>query len=132
MINAEKMIDELIKSIDNAENVKIIKAYPFSDKPTRITKAYIAVGVKAIKLEPYQIDYPDMAGEFMLSADLFCPLKWNSSELIMLFSKLCTAVEKYNITSIKTGEITADTNTQAYRLKTAITFYNKFDFGGDA
>lgn len=132
MINTEKMIDELMNSIDDAENVKIIKAYPFSDKPTRITKAYIAVGIKEIRLEPYQIDYPDKTGELIISADLFCPLKWDSSELIRLFSKLCAAVEKYNITSIKAGEITADTNTQAYRLKTAITFYNEFDLGGDA
>lgn len=132
MINTEKMIDELMNSIDDTENVKIIKAYPFSDKPTRITKAYIAVGIKEIRLEPYQIDYPDKTGELIISADLFCPLKWDSSELIRLFSKLCAAVEKYNITSIKAGEITADTNTQAYRLKTAITFYNEFDFGGDA
>lgn len=132
MINTEKMIDELRNSIDDTENVKIIKAYPFSDKPTRITKAYIAVGIKEIRLEPYQIDYPDKTGELIISADLFCPLKWDSSELIRLFSKLCAAVEKYNITSIKAGEITADTNTQAYRLKTAITFYNEFDFGGDA
>lgn len=132
MINTEKMIDELMNSIDDTENVKIIKAYPFSDKPTRITKAYIAVGIKEIRLEPYQIDYPDKTGELIISADLFCPLKWDSSELIRLFSKLCDAVEKYNITSIKAGEITADTNTQAYRLKTAITFYNEFDFGGDA
>lgn len=132
MINTEKMIDELMNSIDDTENVKIIKAYPFSDKPTRITKAYIAVGIKEIKLEPYQIDYPDKTGELIISADLFCPLKWDSGGLIRLFSKLCAAVEKYNITSIKAGEITADTNTQAYRLKTAITFYNEFDFGGDA
>lgn len=132
MINTEKMIDELRNSIDDTENVKIIKAYPFSDKPTRITKAYIAVGIKEIRLEPYQIDYPDKTGELIISADLFCPLKWDSSEIIRLFSKLCAAVEKYNITSIKAGEITADTNTQAYRLKTAITFYNEFDFGGDA
>lgn len=132
MINTEKMIDELMNSIDDTENIKIIKAYPFSDKPTRITKAYIAVGIKEIRLEPYQIDYPDKTGELIISADLFCPLKWDSSELIRLFSKLCAAVEKYNITSIKAGEITADTNTQAYRLKTAITFYNEFDFGGDA
>ncbi len=132
MINTEKMIDELRNSIDDTENVKIIKAYPFSDKPTRITKAYIAVGIKEIRLEPYQIDYPDKTGELIISADLFCPLKWDSGELIRLFSKLCAAVEKYNITSIKAGEITADTNTQAYRLKTAITFYNEFDFGGDA
>lgn len=132
MINTEKMIDELRNSINDAENVKIIKAYPFSDKPTRITKAYIAVGIKEIRLEPYQIDYPDKTGELIISADLFCPLKWDSSELIRLFSKLCAAVERYNITSIKAGEITADTNTQAYRLKTAITFYNEFDFGGDA
>lgn len=113
MINTEKMIDELRNSIDDTENVKIIKAYPFSDKPTRITKAYIAVGIKEIRLEPYQIDYPDKTGELIISADLFCPLKWDSSELIRLFSKLCAAVEKYNITSIKAGEITADTNTQA-------------------
>lgn len=132
MINTEKMIDELKNSIDDTENVKIIKAYPFSDKPTRITKAYIAVGIKEIRLEPYQIDYPDKAGELIISADLFCPLKWDSGELIRLFSKLCAAVERYNITSIKAGEITADTNTQAYQLTTSITFYNEFDFGGDA
>ena len=70
-------------------------------------------------------------GELTVSADLFCPLKWDSSELTKLFSKLCTAVEKYNITSISAENITADTNTQAYMLKTSITFYNKFDFGGD-
>lgn len=131
-MNTEKIIDELMNSFHNAENVKVIKAYPFSDKPTRITKAYIAVGIKEIRLEPYQIDYPDQAGELIISADLFCPLKWDRDELIRLFSRLCTAVEKYNITSIKAGEITADTNIQAYRLKTTITVYNEFDFGGDA
>ena len=131
MINTEKIVDELINSIGNIENAKIIRAYPNKDKPTKITKAYIAIKIKEIKLEPYQIDYPYKAGELTVSADLFCPLKWDISELTKLFSKLCTAVEKYNITSISAENITADTNTQAYMLKTSITFYNKFDFGGD-
>lgn len=131
MINAEKIVDDMINSIGNIENAKIIRAYPNKDKPTKITKAYIAIGIKEMKLEPYQIDYPCKTGELTLSADLFCPLKWDSSELTKLFSKLCIAVEKYNITSIKTENITADMNTQAYMLKTTITFYNKFVFGGD-
>lgn len=131
MINYEKIIDNFIESIGNTDNVKVIRAYPHKDKPTKITKAYIAVGIKEIKLEPYQIDYPDKAGEITLSADLYCPLKWESTELIKLFSHLCSAVEKYNIASIKTEAITADMATQAYLLKTEVTFYNKFDLGGD-
>ncbi len=105
MINTEKIVDELINSIGNIENAKIIRAYPNKDKPTKITKAYIAIKIKEIKLEPYQIDYPYKAGELTVSADLFCPLKWDSSELTKLFSKLCTAVEKYNITSISAENI---------------------------
>lgn len=131
MINAEKIIDELINSMGNTDNLKVIRAYPYKDKPTRITKAYIALSIKEINLEPYQIDYPDKAGELTLSANLFCPLKWDSIELTKLFSKLCTAIEKYNITSIKADKITADMTTQSYMLKTAITLYNEFDFGGD-
>lgn len=131
MINYEKIIDSFIESIRNTDNVKVIRAYPSKDKPTKITKAYIAVGIKEIKLEPYQIDYSDKAGEITLSADLYCPLKWESTELIKLFSHLCSAVEKYNIVSIRTEAITADMTTQAYLLKTEVTFYNKFDFGGD-
>ncbi len=131
MINAEKIISDIINNIGDTDNTKVIRAYPSKDKPTKITKAYIAVGIKEIKLEPYQIDYPDKAGEITLSADLYCPLKWDSNELTRLFSHLCSAVKKYNITSISTGAITADMTTQAYLLKTTITLYNKFDFGGD-
>lgn len=132
MMNTEKAIDNLINCIGSIENTRIIKAYPNNNKPTKITKAYIAIGIKEIKLMPYQLDYPDKAGELTMSADLFCPLNWDSNELTKLFSKLCTAVEKFNITSISTEEVTADMTTQAYMLKTTITFYNEFDFGGDA
>lgn len=134
MIKTEKIMDKLINEIssdDNFKNVKIIKAYPSCDKPTRISRAYIAMGIMGMNLEPYQMDYPDQAGELTIFADLFCPLKRNSDELTKLFSRLCSMLQKYNITAIRTEQITADTNTQAYQLKTAITFYNKFDFGGE-
>ena len=134
MIKTENMIDELIntiKSDDSFKDVKIIKAYPSYDKPTRLSRAHIAIGIMKMNLEPYQIDNPEKAGELTIFADLFCPLKWDNSELTKLFSRLCSAVQEYNITSIQAEKITADSNTQAYQLKTTITFYNVFDFGGD-
>ncbi len=135
MIKAEKMIDELmntIKSDNRFKDVKIIKAYPNYDKPTRLSRAHIAIGIMKMNFEPYQIDDSEKAGELTIFADLFCPLKWDNSELTKLFSGLCNTIAKYNITSIQAEKITADANTQAYQLKTTITFYNAFDFGGDA
>lgn len=134
MINTENIIDTLIENLkkDNGfENVKLIKAYPNYDKPTRLSRIYIAMGIMEMNLAPYQMDYPAQAGELTIFADLYCPLKWDSGELTKLFSKLCNAVKGYNPTSIRAEKITADAVTQSYQLKTAITFYNEFDLGGE-
>lgn len=134
MIKADEIIDKIIDTLKNKscfDEAKIIKAYPNSPKPTRLNNVYISIGLKNINLEPYQIDYTDKAGELTISADLFCPLKWESKILVELFSRLCSALSKYNIIAINSEGLIADTDTQAYLLKTNITFFDKFEFGGD-
>ncbi len=123
------LIDE-IKNDSYFSDMKIVNAYSALQKPTRLSRVYIALGVCEISLEKNHIDFTDKAGDVSVFADIFVPLNsdFNVSEI---FSRLCKVLNYYNISSIKAQTITSDRDIEAILLKTVFTFSDEISFGGD-
>jgi hypothetical protein len=134
MMNINSLLDDMLEKINaNSffDDMKIIKAYPCSVKPTRLNNVYISLGINKIDIKPYEIDDVNKAGEVSVFADIFVPIRMDNACMSEIFSRLCTVLEEYNVIGISADRITADNDIQAYVLKTSITFSDEVIFGGE-
>lgn len=129
----DMILDEiinLIKKDDYFNDIKVAKAYPCSAVPTKITKCIVAFGFDEIRLNSNQLDEGTRAGSVSIFADIFIPIKQNSTKGVEIFSRLCNVLSVYNVASVSAERLAVDRQTQTYVLKTGITFYDELLFGG--
>lgn len=130
----DTIIDQLIDVIKKDkyfDNIRVINAYPFKTKPTRITKAYVALGIYEINMKSYNIDDSQRRGEVSVFADIFVPVHSDNGYISEIFMHLCDALKCFNVLSVSASGITADSDIQAVVMKTVITFDDEIHFGGD-
>lgn len=134
-MNMNHLLDSIISLLKNDgsfNDIAIVKAYPPSVKPTRLSRIYIALGISEINMHSCSIDCSARAGEVSVFADIFIPFKMDNSCACEVFTKICNALSIYNILSVSASRLTADEQVQASVLKTKITFNDEISFGGDS
>lgn len=130
MLRIDSVLDILINKIKSDEyfsDIKVIKAYPFTAAPTRLTKETVAIGFDEITFSAMSIDESSRAGDVAVFTDVFIPLKMNSSRAIDIFSGICRCFDGFNVLSVRCERITVDVSTAAYVLKTSFTFNNEIE-----
>lgn len=129
-MRVENIIDELIaliKSDAYFSNIKVIKAYPCTAAPTRITAETVALGLEKINLSSASVDDSNRSGDVSVFADIFIPVKDNNGRASDIFTRLCSCCSVYNILSVSAQRITVDITTAAYVLKTVFTFNDEIE-----
>lgn len=126
----ESFMDEfigLIKSDDYFSDMKIIKAYPCTAAPVRLSKETIALGFEKVDFSSVSVDDNSRAGSISVFADIFVPLKTDNGRACDIFSRLCRCFGRYNVISVSAQRITVDMNTASYVMKTAFTFNDEIE-----
>lgn len=126
----ESFIDEfigLIKNDDYFSDIKIIKAYPCTAAPVRLSKETIALGFEKVDFSSVSVDDNSRAGSICVFADIFVPLKTDNGRVRDIFSRLCRCFGRYNVISVSAQRITVDMNTASYVMKTAFTFNDEIE-----
>lgn len=126
----ESFIDEfisLIKSDVYFSGIKIIKAYPCTAAPVRISKETIALGFEKVDFSAISVDDSNRAGSVSVFADIFIPLKTDNGRACEIFSRLCRCCGRYNVISVSAQRIAVDINTASYVMKTAFTFNDEIE-----
>ncbi|MCD7797422.1 MAG: hypothetical protein LUG95_07490 [Clostridiales bacterium] len=132
-MNMSAMLDdfvELMRSDSYFDDVKIVRAYPFTIRLTMLKESIVAVGFSNIEIEPYSVGGNDGCGKVKLFADIYVPLDDMSKRTNEILTHICRAAESMNISSILAERIYADKETMSYVLKTEIEFYGDIVFGG--
>lgn len=126
----EEIVEQIIntvKSDDFFNDVKIIKAYPNSNYPTRLGCDIVAVGLDEIQLCKRGIDELDNAGEISVFVDIFTPVKTEITRASEIFTRLCKCLYCYNLVSISAQRIITDSERAAFVLKTKFTFNDEIE-----
>lgn len=133
-LRLDTVLDELICVINSDEyfkDIRVIKAYPFDVKPTRPPHPYIALGIEEIDMCSGSIDSAQRSGQLSVFADIFVSKKQDAQIIYEIFSKMCEALECFNVLSIKAFRIKYDADTQSNVFNCVITFNDELVFGGD-
>ena len=107
--------------------MKIIKAYPCTAAPARLSKETIALGFEKVDFSSVSVDDNSRAGSISVFADIFVPLKTDNGRACDIFSRLCRCFGRYNVISVSAQRITVDMNTASYVMKTAFTFNDEIE-----
>lgn len=129
----DNLIDTLIEKIKADpffDNISVIRAYPDVTKPTRLSRAYIALSLGEIDLSSSQLDSSSRAGEVRVCADIITPVNMEQPDLCDIFVRLCRVLDCYNIVSIYAGDSEVQRLIQARHMRTQITLKDEFLFGG--
>lgn len=133
MYSTEKT-DEIIGALKNTgqfENVEIIKAYPYSNKPTKTGKCYIVFYPCVFDLHSVGIGQEIMYGSFFLDFAVFSPFELGSPAVDELTKKVINSLKNYNLIGIKTQGITVDNTVKCYKSKCTVEFDDYVTLGGD-
>lgn len=129
-----KLIDEIaakMKSDDNFENINIIKAYPYVDKPTILKKQVITVHPYALDLQSIAVEQQIMQGEYSVEFDIFSPFDMGSPSVCELSEKIMCFLKPYNPINIKSQGISVENTVRCYKSKFIVTLSDFIDLGGD-
>lgn len=95
---------ELLKAEETLSDVKIIKAYPFKDKPVRLKNTVIAVMPSRLESEAVSIGGEKQSAEISLSLALYTPIQRGSSELLTVAERAVNALLKLRPSKISLCE----------------------------
>ena len=107
--------------------VKVIKAYPYLDKPTRLEKAVIAVSPEKTELEPAGIGNEEQYGEIRVVADIFVPQNFGSEALRSLSEQAVKAALVLEPSGVGVFPIKAEDRLDCLRCSCTFTFKRLID-----
>lgn len=120
----------VLKSCQQLKNVKIISAFPYQLKPTRLEYPVIAVGLHHLEAESSQLEHSERCGDLSIFADIYVPNKLGGDYACRLLCDMCDALDEYNIASISAQKPEYRNNIQAVLIKAVITFSGIISNGG--
>lgn len=133
MLNIKTLLDDFVSALRKDsyfDDIKIIRAYPFMPRPTELKECVVAVGFSDITLESDRIGESDRYGQVKIFADIFVPFGRDSRKACEIFTRICEALNCYNVVSISAQRTYANKETASYIMKSEIAFNGEIMFGG--
>lgn len=127
-------IDSLILTLKNQtcfNDVKIIKAYPFVNKPTNLEKIVITVSPSGLNADNISVGQNYYFGSYMIDFDVFSPQELGSPVVASTIESIILTLRKFNPSAIKVEPISINSNVKCYTAKCTLSFNGEIDFGGD-
>lgn len=131
MINIINIVPDFIKRLaenDYFDEIKLIRAYPNTFKPTRMKQAVIAVSTIDVQANNMSLGQSAKQGVCSVQASVYVPFSMDGSVAQEAVQHICNSVSDMNTISISVSETTADSTTECYITKAVFTFRNEFDF----
>lgn len=128
-------IDALIAQLKTNqffENIKIVKAFPYINKPTRLSKTVIAVSPSKISAENISIGSESLFGDYSVDFDIFIPIQEGTPvDTAVIEQLLCTLSSCY-LKAAAVSEITADNTISCCTAKCTLTFSGEIFTEGES
>lgn len=131
MINAEKIVSELIEVLEQNEyfsDKNIVPAFTRAVKPTVMKRVYIACGMLELNADNSAVGEDVKAGSVKLFADIYVPWKITDFDMQQAVCKIVSGVEGFCITSVYAGEQYQDSDTQCIVQRVVLTISDIMNF----
>lgn len=120
---------ERLNACSELKSCKIIKAYPYSMKPTNLKSTVIAVSVGEIASENVEIGGEELCGKYKINAYIYSPYKMNDFNNII--SLVINSQLNAYPSAVSVSEISNSDDLECLFVNCSFTFFDSLDFGGD-
>lgn len=118
-------IDSLCKRLkadDSLNAFKIIKAYPYNIKPTRLSYQVIAVSPSSIEAESIAVDNEDFYGKYSIDLDVFSPYEMGSPAMSDALERVLVSATDNTVVGISVSAVTVDENAHCFKAKCTLKY----------
>ncbi len=120
-----KMSSEVFNAVKSCEALKnsyVIKAFPYTDKPARLTKNVIAVMPPEIEAKAVSIGEAKQSGSLTVTVQIFAPVKAGIKSISETAENTVNAVMLLNPSGISVSPVKADERLNCLNLSCCFTF----------
>lgn len=128
-----KEIDALIallKANPFFDDIKITKAFPFINKPTRLSRTVIAVSPSKIDAQNISVGGESLFGDYSIDFDVFIPINDGTPVDTDVIEQLVCTLSKSFPKAAAVSEITVNNNIFCCTAKCTFTFSGEIKIGG--
>ncbi len=128
-----KAVDDFIATLKQTEDfgtIKVIKAYPYVIKPTKLSKIVVAVSLGDVSAENISVGDNCIFGTYRIDSYIYSPYAVGADVLPLVAEKIFACCLGFNPVAITTSQVDTDATTLCYTLKCSITFSDLINLGG--
>ncbi len=129
-----KEIDEFILNLEANSffsDMKIIKAYPYAIKPTRLKKTVIAVSPSQISAKNISLGETHFFADYKIDVDIYVPQQFGADSIINIVREILGCAAGFYAVGVTASKINADDNLNCFTSKCTVEFNGEIDLGGN-
>lgn len=111
-------------------NTKIVKAFPYMKKPTKLRTIVIAVSPSKIDAENVSVGDINLYGEYSIDFDVFSPQELGTPAVFRSIQDIIEILKSFYPSKVYVSEITSVDGISCFSAKCTLTFRGDIDFGG--
>lgn len=134
MVYLNKEIDEFVIRLEKNSffsQIKVIKAYPYAIKPTRLKKTVITVSPSQISAENISLGETHLFADYKIDVDIYVPQQIGADSIISIVREIFRCAAGFYAVGVTASKITADDNLNCFISKCTIEFNGEIDLGSD-
>ena len=120
----------MLSQNDDFGNIKVIKAFPYVIKPTKLSKIVVAVSLGDVNADNISIGDNCVFGTYRIDTCIYAPFDMGADDLPLVAEKIFASCVNYNPVAFTTTQVDTDAKTLCYTLKCSITFSDLINLGG--
>jgi hypothetical protein len=124
------VLTEALRENSYFDNVKIVKAYPYLNKATRLSKTVIAISPAGIDAKNISIGDENLFGDYSIAFDVFIPIQSGSPIESSVIEQLLVTMSKCYPVGISVSEISVNNDISCCTAKCIFTFNGEIGIGG--
>lgn len=112
------------------DRIKIVKAFPYKNKPTRLGTAVVAVSPSRISAENISVGGERLFGDYSIDFDVFIPIQEGTPVDTTVIEQIISTLSACFPKSVAVSKITADNSIFCCTAKCTLTFSGEITIGG--
>lgn len=113
---------ERLKSCEALEDVRIIKAYPYVLKPTKLKRAVITVSPSEINAQKISLGQKNLFASYVIDADIFVPVELGSPKIWEYIRGILLSQTNSFPSSVYVSRVTAVDKLSCCTVKCSVTY----------
>lgn len=129
--NEVQALYEKLKKSESLKDFKITKAYPYLDKPTRLSTQVIVVSPSSIDAQSASLGNEEFYGKYAIDIDVFSPYALGSPVMSDALQRVLVSATDKTVAGISVSPVCLDENSHCFNSKCRLTYRYTYTIGED-